>query len=880
MKSLFVAVALSAMAPWVRGQDPPRAFRFPTPALSGTFADMLGDELRLDPGAGRMRATGKLGGRAASVDAALLDGGFRGTAKLDGDEQPCSGALAEETLTVHIGESEWRLRPEADLLPALAELGAPEPDANRNWTVAIYLGGDNDLEGAAIRDLLEMQRGMPAAGCEVVVLIDRHKDDDDGEDEWSDTRVLRVRPGTGGTFDNLATPGELDTSSASTLASFATGVFRRYPAKHHALVVWDHGGGFTGICIDEDAPGRPAGKRMLSLMDVRRGIATALQRACLLRLDLVAFDACLMAQLDVALAMSDLADTMVASEATVPGSGYPYTQVLPKFADDRSGRDVGREIVGQYGSFSDDAFESGSTLVALDLRKAASVAAGLDGLAHAALGACDAQWRAVARALFYAECYQPRQDRVGDRAACSIDLVDLTSRLRGIPGIGDDVLDSLQLRIAAMVLDRYSGAERTLSWGVSIYGPHRNGQYDADYDPMPLALGNAWRPLLRRVHALADGDDAELTVGDFRQVDAMGQPSGEATPFGGHRLLFTATGGSIVEVKVRDWQYEADGNRWLLLRARLVTDPLWPARWAKAAAADMIDLVMPQFQEGRNELFHEIDGLTFSITDGALQAYGSLDMAAASTQAPIAAIARCTPKATGKPLIVEVAFDRAEWNTVDVRPVVALDGGVLPRALVPAPGDTFEFWLLTRDAEGKETGIFTPALTWGAQGLTLVPEPDEPGRYRAEMIARTIQGRTAAAVHEYTLAANPDLAAWPKSWEGFDPAALVGTWAQFRVSGPQQYQDLKTTCEVTATTATNLFTVLCKGGPSGDDYETHPLWFFEWRGLPCLRIVTHIADGQKFGWYGPVRIDQKGGKLVLAMKAVNASGVVWEWRKQ
>lgn len=875
---LSLALALTAV---VRGQDPPRAFGFPTPTLSGTFANLLRDELHLAATGDRLQATGRLGGRDVTVDAASTDRGFTGTARFGAEaNQTCSGSLVEETLTLRIADGEWRLRPEATLIPALADLGPAEPDADRNWTVAIYLGGDNDLEGAAITDLLEMQRGLPATGCEVVVLLDRHRDDDDAPADWTDTRVLRVRPGSDGTFERIGEPEERDTSDPSTLASFVTGVFRRYPAKHHAVFVWDHGGGFTGICIDDDAPGRIEGKRMLSLADVRLGLATALQNTGLVKLDLIAFDACLMAQLDVALAMHDLADAMVASEATVPGSGYPYASVLPKFADDVGGREIAKTIVDEYGTFSDDLFESGSTLCAFDLRRAPGVAGALDQLARQALAASDGQWRALARALFYVECYQPRNERIDDHAFASIDLMDLTSRLRDIPGIDDPTLDTLQLQIAAMVLARYSGAERTLSHGLSIYGPHRSGQFRPTYEQTPLGCGNAWPRLLHRVHELADGDHSDLAVGGFRQLDALGQPTDAAMPFGGQRLTFTATGNSIVEVQVRSWQYDATENRWLLLRVGIVTDPTWPARWARAAAADTIDLMMPQFREGTNELFHELGGLTFAITDGALQCYGSLDMANPSTQAPITAIARCTPKATGKPLLVEVAFDHAEWNAVAFRPLMAGEADTLPRDLVPQAGDTFEFWLATLDAEGKEAGFFTPALTWGEAGLALLAEPDEPGRYRAEMTARTMQGRTASAHHEYTVSANPDLEAWIASWKDFDVSQLAGTWAQFKVVGPQQYQDLHMTCEVDATTASNLFTVTARGGPPGDEFETRPLWFFEWRGLPCLRIVTRIADGQKFGWYGPARVDRRDGKLVLAMKALNASGVVWEWRHE
>ena len=856
-------------------------FAIPRPPLTGLYANMLRDELAFANDGARVVAKGTLSGRAAEFQLMATATGCTGKGTWGSERDLVStGTFAGDSLELQVGNSTFLLRPEAALDPSLADLGAPEPDPARHWTIAVYLGGDNDLEPAAVADLLELQRGLPDSGCEVVVLLDRFRDEGEPESEWADTRVLRVTKGEVGSFTTIGEPKERDTSDASTLASFVTGVFRRFPAKHHAVIVWDHGGGFSGICVDEDAPGRVEGKRMLSLFDVRLGLATALQQSGVLRLDLLAFDACLMAQLEVALAMHDLAGAMVASEAEVPGTGYPYEKLLSAFDGDADGHEVARKIVASYGTFSDDAFESTSTLSAFDLGAAPRVAGALERVATAAQAVSDAQWRAIARALFYAENYETRDARTGDHAFASLDLLDFSERLRRIPGMPAAELDGLKAAVGEMVLARYSGAERTLSHGISIHGPHRSGQLRASYAATPLGKGSAWELLLRAVHAKADADQSDLAIGNFRMLEATGVAADSAQPFGGQRILFDATGNSIVEVQVHDWVHDDQLGLWVLLRKGLVKDPLWPARWAEAAAADAIDLVMPHFEEGKNELFHEIAGFGFAITDGSFQTRGTVDLSTPNMQAPFTAIARCTRKATGEQLVVEVSFDHAEWQAVGFQPLVSSVPGTLPRTLVPEAGDTFEFFLNARDDDGKEDAVPAPALTYGDAGLALVAEADAPGHYRAEMVARTLQGRTQRGSHEYTVRENFSLSAWPGSWKDFDPASMVGTFAQWKVVGPQQYQDLKMTCEVTATNVANVYRVLARGGPNGDDFETHQYWNFEWRSLPCLKVVTLVEDGQKFGWWGPARIDTQGGKLVLVMKAVNASGVVWEWRQQ
>lgn len=877
MRTTLLAAALAAGLSPVSAQDAP--FRMPDPPRAGTWANLLRDHVDVRIEGSKLRGEGRIGPDDVRVDAELRDRAFVGKAKLAGKDVPCRGEFTGERLVLRLGDEEWRLSREIGLDPALAELGDVEPSDEREWTVAIYMGGDNNLEDEAVNDLLEMQRGVAAKGCEVVVLLDRFADPTDGPSDWSDTKVLRVKPGSDGSFAVLGVPTERDTGNVTTFASFVTGVLRRFPARHHAIVVWNHGGAWTGIVTDENPVGSGVQKTMLSLSDVRDGLRTALQAAGLSKLDLIVFDACMMGQLEVALAMHDLADGMVGSEAIVPGTGLPYERVLPRFAETTDPREIGKAIVRAYGEFSDGEFDSGATLCALDLAKMPIVAACLDTVARQALAAAGEQWHAIARALFYAECYEVRAERVADGAAASIDLMDLSSRLRGVPGIGDDALDALQLAVASAILDRYRGTERSLSHGLSIYGPHRAGQFRGNYERSPLGA-SAWRRLLADLHGRAARDAGELTIGDFRQLDALGKPSTTARPFGGDRLLFTATGDTIVEVQAHTWRRDEGGKQWLMLHQQLVVDPLWPARWATAAAADMIDLVMPQFRPGKNELFHELAGLTFAVTDGALQTLASIDMATPSMQAPLTAVARWTRKAGGAPVLVEVAFDRAEWNCLSVRPIARPTDGAIERGGVPAAGDTFEFWIMTRDDAGKVAGFFAPALTWGDARLALIVEADAAGRYRMQTIARTLGGRTAEGAHEFDVADNPDLAQWPSSWKDFDPASLVGTWDQFKVIGPQQYQDLKTTAEVTTTDFGNVFRVASRGGPTGTEYETHQFWSFEWRSLPCMRVITLISDGQKFGWYGPARLDTKNGKRVLAMKAVNASGVVWEWRQR
>ena len=78
------------------------------------------------------------------------------------------------------------------------------------------------------------------------------------------------------------------------------------------LILWDHGGGWTGVGPDDTD-----GEDILTLPEIRSGIAEGLAEVGLDSVDLLGFDACLMATFEVATQVQDLADVMVASEDVV-----------------------------------------------------------------------------------------------------------------------------------------------------------------------------------------------------------------------------------------------------------------------------------------------------------------------------------------------------------------------------------------------------------------------------------------------------------------------------------------------------------------------------------------------------------------------------------
>lgn len=100
---------------------------------------------------------------------------------------------------------------------------------------------------------------------------------------------------------------------------------------------WDHGGGWTGMGADEtnDEDG-------LGIDEIAQGLDEGMAAAGVSTLDLLGFDACLMATYEVASTLAPYADYMVASEELEPGHGWNYAHGRPPGSHGRTRRGLPR----------------------------------------------------------------------------------------------------------------------------------------------------------------------------------------------------------------------------------------------------------------------------------------------------------------------------------------------------------------------------------------------------------------------------------------------------------------------------------------------------------------------------------------------------------
>ncbi len=123
------------------------------------------------------------------------------------------------------------------------------------------------------------------------------------------------------------TSDEMDFGSGATFQWFLEDVNSNYPSEKLAVVAWDHGYAWRYISDDVTSGSR------ITMPAFQKAIEDAG-----VYIDLLAFDACNMAAVEVAyqVSLTNLVGIMVGSEESVPTTGFPYDLMFMPSASDPS----------------------------------------------------------------------------------------------------------------------------------------------------------------------------------------------------------------------------------------------------------------------------------------------------------------------------------------------------------------------------------------------------------------------------------------------------------------------------------------------------------------------------------------------------------------
>jgi len=262
--------------------------------------------------------------------------------------------------------------------------GSPQVD-KKKWTVMLYSASDNNLESDMVQDVIDLESVGSDKNTNVLVQLDRGESPSDISGGWAGCRRYFLK--TGGDPSNLISPplqdlGQVNMADPKVLADFITWGVKNYPAEHYILVVSDHGGGWTGAISDDSSGG------WMKTPKIREALENA-EKATGQKLDIMGFDACLMATTEVGYELKDTAKFMVASQNTEGADGWPYPQIftsklLKSFQRAlREKLDIGPEEVAKKIVKEAESFQGTlPTLSAMDMAKMDGLAKATDGFAE------------------------------------------------------------------------------------------------------------------------------------------------------------------------------------------------------------------------------------------------------------------------------------------------------------------------------------------------------------------------------------------------------------------------------------------------------------------------------------------------------------------
>ena len=232
------------------------------------------------------------------------------------------------------------------------EIPATQPSAESNlpeWTIISYSAADDDvLEENMVFDINEMELVGSNSQMNIVVQIDRYASGFAGDGDWSDTRRYLVQQDDDLSQINspvVESVGEVDMGDPQTLVDFVTWAVQKYPAKKYALIMSDHGGGWTGGFSDMSAP-----DSSLTMPEIVSAIEAIRQATGVDKFELIGFDACLMGQIEVFGSLYPYSNYMVASEEVIPAYGWSYAAWLGQLAQNPAmdGSGAAQAIISTY----------------------------------------------------------------------------------------------------------------------------------------------------------------------------------------------------------------------------------------------------------------------------------------------------------------------------------------------------------------------------------------------------------------------------------------------------------------------------------------------------------------------------------------------------
>ncbi len=212
--------------------------------------------------------------------------------------------------------------------PILAPTPTYDPSLP-DWTIMLYASADNELAPFAWDDLNEMETAASSERLNILAQVDWPPPEPESGRPGPDTiRYTITHDDTADQLSSTAEPiSERNMGDPATLSDFLIWAMDSHPSNRYALIISGYGAGWHGLALDNDV-GVPGQSDHLSLLDLDQSLAATLQATGRDRLDLIALNAGMMAQLDVVQVLQPYGRYAVVSPDLTAGAGWDYELLL------------------------------------------------------------------------------------------------------------------------------------------------------------------------------------------------------------------------------------------------------------------------------------------------------------------------------------------------------------------------------------------------------------------------------------------------------------------------------------------------------------------------------------------------------------------------
>lgn len=294
-------------------------------------------------------------------------------------------------------------------------------------------------------------------------------------------------------------------STEESLSHFLDFLDQHY-AEHGRKIFqfWNHGLSYLGVGYDSSSL---ESKDYITLPEIRHAFKTNLSH-----FDLVGFDACLMASLEVAQTMAPYADYMLASEELEPGHGWQYTDVLEhlvRYAD-KPVTDLGEKLVDSFLDHASHQSKNSNykTLSLLDLKHVDTLVSEIDQLVS---GLGSNHFEALLQALQAAQRFgeEPR-----NHLDYAVDFKDWVQHIsQNVPETQVQAESAIRAAEDLVLYSRHDSAKPN-AYGISIYS--LNARMKKNYG-LDQAVSSDWLDFAGTFVATGSNDSIspKLSVSDF-----------------------------------------------------------------------------------------------------------------------------------------------------------------------------------------------------------------------------------------------------------------------------------------------------------------------------------------------------------------------------